>query len=184
MLSSFSLLSLSLCYKTTQSWISTTPSSGRHSSDSSSEGPARHIDRGRRRSRSRTRQRRNKFRWADNSRQTGWVSKNLTLYKNACQTKPTSGKCYSLFTHRWQPSLDQNKFKNRNILKWIIYEFLSCFLNVFLLLIFWVSGFCWSILYIPWNRAGTCALAHFCGTKIFLGAQVGSLISYFACASS
>ena len=54
---------------------------------------------------------------------TGCVSKNLTLYKNACQTKPTIGKGTSLLILQQQLSHDQNKAKNGNILKWIINEF-------------------------------------------------------------
>ena len=54
---------------------------------------------------------------------TGSVSKNLMLYENACQAKPTFGKLSSLLMLQWLQSLDQNKVKNGSILKWTIYEF-------------------------------------------------------------
>ena len=74
------------------------------------------------------------------------ISKNLTLYKNAHQTKPTIGKWSSLLMLQEQLSHDQSKVKNGNILKWIIDEFQNCFFNVSLLLKFWASGFCWCTL--------------------------------------
>ena len=48
---------------------------------------------------------------------TGCISKNLTLYKNAWQTKLTIGKWSSLLILQQQQSHDQNKVKNVNILK-------------------------------------------------------------------
>ena len=44
---------------------------------------------------------------------TGCVSKNLTLYENVHQTKPTFGKWSALLILQWQVSLDQNKVKSR-----------------------------------------------------------------------
>ena len=48
---------------------------------------------------------------------TGCVSKNLTLYKNAHQTKLTIGKWSSLLILQQQLSHGQNKVKKGNILK-------------------------------------------------------------------
>ena len=56
-----------------------------------------------------------------------------------------------------QISHDQNKLKKENILKWIINEFSTDFLNVSLLLKFWASGFWWRSLYI--GLLSTCSKA-------------------------
>ena len=45
---------------------------------------------------------------------TGWISKNLMLYKNVHQTKLTIGKCSSLLILQQQLSHGQNKVKNGN----------------------------------------------------------------------
>ena len=60
---------------------------------------------------------------------TGCVSKNLMLYKNARQTKPTFGKWSSLIL-LLQLSLEQTTkvLKNLNVLKLIIYTSETCFL--------------------------------------------------------
>ena len=59
-------------------------------------------------------------RWHQES-YTGCVSKNLMLNKNAHWTKLIFGKWSSLLIFQWQLSLDQNKVKKGNILKWIIF---------------------------------------------------------------
>ena len=77
----------------------------------------------------------------------GCVSKNLMLYKNAHWTKLIFEKWSSLLILQWQLSLDWNKVKNWSILKWIIFSFWIYFKNVFILVKFCTSGFCWRTLY-------------------------------------
>ena len=77
---------------------------------------------------------------------TGCVNKNLTLFKNACWTKSKVEKWSSLPILRLQLSLDQTKFQNLNVLKWIISS--KPIFKIFLLLKFWMKGFCWRTLYI------------------------------------
>ena len=72
--------------------------------------------------------------WFNGLTHTGCVSKNLTLYKNAHQTKPTIGKWSSLLILQQMLSHDQNKVKNWNILKWILMSFKPVFSKISLLL--------------------------------------------------
>ena len=48
-----------------------------------------------------------------------------------------------ILNHTSATAVSWPKFKNWNVLKWIIYKFQTCFFYVSLLLKFWVSGFCW-----------------------------------------
>ena len=96
------------------------------------------------------------------SQYTGYVNKNLMLYKNACWTKPTFGKWYSLFILQWQLSLDQNIIHKLQITKLTNYLWvLNLFFKFFLQLKFWASGFCWRTLdrgrILLWHKLTQCS---------------------------